>query len=158
MVDVSLTKKNNSEEEYFKNTSDFPVKRVSDVEINNNKLSLDYYNYNMIPFTCKVYYSKKDFEILGPLGKGSFAKVVKARNIKNDEIKAIKIINRSFIEKEKKLHEIYVENEVLFRLTHKNIVQLEGVFEENGKIYLVLDYYPNGDFYDFLKNNGNIKD
>ena len=33
------------------------------------------------------------------------------------------------------------------------IIKIEGIFEENGKIFIVLEYLSNGDFYEFLKLN-----
>ena len=30
-----------------------------------------------------------------------------------------------------------------------------GIFEDHDKLYIVLEYCACGDFYDFLKNNGN---
>lgn len=53
--------------------------------------------YKKIPFPTKNSFKKEDFEILGILGRGSYAKVVKAKLIKNNMIVAIKIINRPFI-------------------------------------------------------------
>ena len=52
-----------------------------------------------IPFPTESVYKKSDFEILGLLGRGAYAKVVKAKLIKNNAIHAIKIIDKSFIEK-----------------------------------------------------------
>ena len=52
-----------------------------------------------IPFRTESEYKKSDFEILGLLGRGAYAKVVKAKLIKNDVIHAIKIIDKSFITK-----------------------------------------------------------
>ena len=49
------------------------------------------------PFPSQNIYKKEDFEIFGLLGRGSYAKVVKAKFIKNNTIYAIKIINKPFI-------------------------------------------------------------
>ena len=54
---------------------------------------------------------------------------------------------------ENKLYQIYLENEVLLRVSNSNIVKIFGIFEETEKIYIVLEYCENGDFYEFLKNN-----
>lgn len=50
-----------------------------------------------IPFPTKNYFKKEDFEFLNLLGRGSFAKVLRAKFIKNNMIVAIKIINKPFI-------------------------------------------------------------
>jgi serine/threonine protein kinase len=39
------------------------------------------------------------------------------------------------------------------RLNYHNIIKIEGVFEDNYKIYLVMDYMPNGDLFELIKHN-----
>ena len=58
-------------------------------------------NTNQILFSTKNNFKKDDFEIFAIIGRGAYAKVVKARIIKNKQIVAIKIINKSFIIKVK---------------------------------------------------------
>jgi serine/threonine protein kinase len=41
------------------------------------------------------------------------------------------------------------------QISHTNVIKIFGIFEENEKIYIVLEYCENGDFYEFLKNNSN---
>ena len=42
------------------------------------------------------------------------------------------------------------------QILHTNIIKIFGIFEENDKIYIVLEYCENGDFYEFLRNNSII--
>lgn len=49
---------------------------------------------------------------------------------------------------------MYLENEILSNLTHDNIIKILGIFEDNQKLYIILEYCACGDFYDFLKDNG----
>jgi hypothetical protein len=90
-----------SEEEYFRDSSvSNMINKRSDEGIDLKQLLInDDNNRITIPFSCKVYYSKSDFEILGVLGKGAYGKVVKARHIKDNKIKAIKIIDSNHIER-----------------------------------------------------------
>lgn len=53
------------------------------------------------------------------------------------------------------MYQIYLENDILNRIDHPNIIKMYGVFEDSDKLYMVLEYIENGDFYDFLKKNGN---
>jgi len=46
-----------------------------------------------------------------------------------------------------------LENEILTNLNHDNIIKIFGIFEDNMKLYIVLEYCACGDFYDFLKMN-----
>lgn len=52
-----------------------------------------------IPFPTKNIFKKDDFEFIGNIGRGSYAKVVKAKLIRDNTIYAVKIINRPFVEK-----------------------------------------------------------
>ena len=56
-----------------------------------------------IPFSSPKSFTKTDFEVIELLGKGAYAKVVKALHIQTKEVKAIKIIDRCFIERVKYL-------------------------------------------------------
>jgi len=98
-------------------------------------------------------YSKTDFEIIGFLGKGSFAQVLKARHNKLNEIIALKVVERSFLEKEYKFYQVFLEHEVLRMLDHPNVIKIKGIFEEHDKIYTVLEYCSAGDFREFIMNN-----
>ena len=104
-------------------------------------------------FIVKNDFSKIDFEILGFLGKGNFANVLKARLISKNKIYALKVVDKSHLEKEDKLYQVFVENEVLRIFDHPNIIKIYGIFEENDKIYTVLEYCSAGDFYEFIVNN-----
>ena len=56
------------------------------------------YEKTNIPFRTRNQFRKSDFEILGLLGRGTTAKVVKAMLLSNNSIYAIKIIRKQFIE------------------------------------------------------------
>ena len=107
-------------------------------------------------FTLKNDFSKNDFEVNGYIGKGSFAQVLKARHIANSTIHALKVVDKPLLVKEGKLHQVFIENEVLRMLDHQNIIKLSGIFEENDKIYSVLEYCSAGDFNEFITNNCKI--
>ncbi len=144
----------NSDEDYFRNSSIVPEVNIEDYEGKCFKANSP---IPVVPFSNPhVVYHKSDFKVLSLLGKGAYAKVVMARYNETKEIKAIKIVDRSFIEKENKLYQIYLEKEVLRRLNHPNVIKIDGIFEEGDRIYIVLEYLSGGDFYEFLKNNSTL--
>jgi 3-phosphoinositide dependent protein kinase-1 len=105
--------------------------------------------------------SIQDFEIIKTIGKGSYAKVVLARNIHNNRLFAIKIIDKKFLEKENKEHEVHIEKYILSKFIHKedsrNIIKIYSTFQDGLKLYFVLEFCPKGDFSDFIKlNKGNV--
>ena len=88
------------------------------------------------------------------IGRGSFASVYKANDIENDIIYAVKKIS---LQKDNKK---ILENELslLRTLHHINIINIHDIIQDkNNIIYLVLDYYKNGDLSHFL-NGKSLKE
>ena len=124
--------------------------------LNSEKLQKDF----ILPkLKTKKDFKKEDFELISISGKGSYGTVLKVK-LKNEinKIYGIKVMEINTMQKLKKLHHIYLENEILFELNHPNIVKLEGSFKTKHKIYLVLEYLSKGDFSDFIKINYPLKD
>lgn len=69
------------------------AEKISDKLVNKHKLD--------IPFPSHFHFKKDDFEIICTMGRGAYAKVVKAKLIKDNSLYAVKIINKRFIQKVK---------------------------------------------------------
>jgi hypothetical protein len=108
-------------------------------------------------YTSKNQYTRQDFEILCTIGEGAYSKVVKARHNKSQEIYAIKITEKRLMEKEEKMYQIYIENEILNFCNHPNIIEIFGIYEDEDKIYMVIEYCAKGDLSDFVVANCKIK-
>ena len=96
---------------------------------------------------------KSNYTKLCKLGNGSFGKVYKAKEIKTDKIIAVKQIPIQNMEKNYKL--ILKEINVLKNLSHPNIVKYYKFYEENDKIYIIMEYLEGGSLKDFIKNQKN---
>ena len=97
-----------------------------------------------------------DFEILQPLGKGGFAKVIKVCSLINHRIYAMKIIdlnnNDKFTTNLLDMEKYYNnEIELITKLNHQNIVKYYKSFTENNKIYIIMEYFDNGDLDNYIK-------
>lgn len=129
----------------------------SDTHLYNDKNKNQLIEIPLSKLRTKQHYDKSHFEIISLLNKGCHASILKAKYIKNEmkiQIKALKVIVEISMDNQlDMLHKIYVENEILLKLKHPNIIQLEGAFEEKDKIFLVMEYFPKGNFADFLKIN-----
>lgn len=101
----------------------------------------------------KEKYSLKDFKIIEEIGYGAYAKVFKAELISTETIYALKAIDKKLILKEGKLHHVYIELNLCKEFDSPYIGKIHDMFEENGKLILVMDYYENGDLFDFIKLN-----
>lgn len=82
-----------------------------------------------------------DFEIVSCIGIGAFGRVVLCRHTRLNLPFALKQIARVRRAKRSRKDEI----EIMQQLRHPAIAHIEGRFECNGKMYLVLPYYQGGD-------------
>ena len=87
------------------------------------------------------------YEVGRLLGCGAFAKVYFAKNIKNGQIVAIKIINKKKIVGTNLMSNIKREITVLGRLRHPNIVCLYEVLACKTKIYFVIEFAKGGELF-----------
>ena len=91
-----------------------------------------------------------DFVIRKKIGEGTFSTVNLAIKRQTCEKEAIKIMEKSkLIHKEYKIR-LDREIEVLKKLRHPNIVHLYSVIETKDKIYLIMQYIPRKDIFDYI--------
>ena len=85
-----------------------------------------------------------DFKILKLLGKGALGKVYKVRSIKDNQIYAMKVFDKEIETIKKNLN---------IKLSHPNIVKIYNHFEDNKKVYVIMEYISNGNLRDFITLN-----
>jgi serine/threonine-protein kinase ULK2 len=78
------------------------------------------------------------------IGKGAFSRVYKGFNIENDQIIAIKVIDKIQLKKEL-IKRLYDEVNLLLYLEHENIVKYIDFLEDDDNFFLVLEYCAGGD-------------
>ncbi|KAH7849680.1 hypothetical protein Vadar_021361 [Vaccinium darrowii] len=103
-------------------------------------------------------WSIQDFEIGKPLGKGKFGRVYLARELKNKFIVALKVIFKEQIEKYKLYHQLKREMEIQTGLRHPNVLRLYGWFQDDDRIYLILEYAHGGELYRQLRKTGHLSE
>ena len=99
---------------------------------------------------------KSDFEFLQLLSEGAFGKVFKVSSLINNKIYAMKILDLKEHENDhmdKKEKEEYFTNEIelLKKLNHPNIVKYYKSFKEDDSLYIIMEYFDNGDLSDYIK-------
>ncbi|KAL9645685.1 hypothetical protein ABK040_003418 [Willaertia magna] len=127
----------------------------------NNKLNnqQQYSNINQTKTENEVIYPDKpksewsldDFEIGRPLGTGKFGRVYLAREKKTKYIVALKLLDKKQLEKEKVAHQLRREIEIQSHLRHKHILRLFGYFHDKNNVYLIIEYAPRGEMYNYLQ-------
>lgn len=93
--------------------------------------------------------------MLSVLGRGAFGKVMHARLKKTQEQFAVKILRKQEIINKKQVDHTNTEREMLAAMQHPFLMGLRYAFQNNTKLYFVLDYYPGGElFYHLQKTKG----
>ena len=105
-------------------------------------------------------FTKDDFEVITLSGRGAYGTVLQVhlKNDPNKKIYAIKKLDIHSLYSVNRLYQAYLEYQILNELNSPFIVKTQGAFEEDGKIHIVMDYLPNGDFSHFIKTNYPLMD
>lgn len=90
------------------------------------------------------------FKFLDKIGEGGFAKVRSAKHKISGEKVAIKIMEKAALMKTNDLPRVKTEINALKKLHHQNISQLYFLHENDTHFYLVLEYAPGGELFDYI--------
>ena len=104
----------------------------------------------------------ENFEILMSLGKGSFGSVFKVRSKLNNKIYVMKVIDLNLIQEKdpsgNSLRRTLNESNFLLSLSFPHIIKYYQNFQENGFLYIILEYVPNGDLQKLIKMKSILKE
>jgi serine/threonine protein kinase len=97
------------------------------------------------------------YEVLEILGKGNFGVVNKVKDLKTNEIKALKRVKHSSMREEPKLKEL-IQSEIkimsdMIKLNSKNpnIVKYYDDFEDKNYVNIVMEFCDGGDLRKYLQ-------
>uniref|UniRef100_A0A8C8DWM7 Maternal embryonic leucine zipper kinase n=1 Tax=Oryzias sinensis TaxID=183150 RepID=A0A8C8DWM7_9TELE len=96
----------------------------------------------------KNYLLDKYYEVYETIGSGGFAKVKLGRHILTGEKVAIKIMNKKDLGDD--LPRVKLEIEAMKNLSHQHICRLYHVIETSLQIFMVLEYCPGGELFDYI--------
>lgn len=88
---------------------------------------------------------KEDLELGSLLGQGAFAKVVHARDTRNGDEYALKIVDKKQIAQEKRQKSVVMERKLLSGFNCPGIVRLHLAFHDAVALYFVLEYASGGE-------------
>lgn len=95
-----------------------------------------------------------DFE-LGPiLGTGSFGRVHLATHKATGTVTAIKMLSKSQILKTKQVSHIKAEKHILDTVGYPFLVNMFASFQDDERLYFVLEYVVGGEFFTHLRSKG----
>ena len=97
-----------------------------------------------------------DFMPLMCLGRGSFGEVYLVREIKTDELYAMKVLTKHKIFGNNLVRYAKTERDVLSYTKHPYIVGLHYAFQTETKLFLILEFCPGGDLGHILHKEGRL--
>jgi protein-serine/threonine kinase len=95
-----------------------------------------------------------DFNLLSVIGKGSYGKVMLVKKKDTQELLAIKMLKKDYIERRNQVLHTKTERSVLERVNHPFIVKMKYAFRNTKKLYFVLEFCPGGELFYHLSREG----
>ena len=92
----------------------------------------------------------RHYQLTKKIGEGSYGKIYLSEDLKNNNLVALKIIDKTFLELLGKTEEAFIEQYMLIHLKNNNIINLKSCFQTKQKLVFVLEYFKNGNFQDYL--------
>ncbi|KAL3229796.1 hypothetical protein RNJ44_01932 [Nakaseomyces bracarensis] len=101
----------------------------------------------------------KDFKFGEMVGDGAYSTVMLATARDSGKKYAVKVLNKEYLIKQKKVKYVNIEKNALQRLNNsRGIVKLFFTFQDESSLYFLLEYAPNGDFLSVMKKYGSLSE
>ena len=88
-----------------------------------------------------------DFTLLKMIGKGSYGKVLLVKKNSSGELFAMKMLKKDYIARRNQIGHTRTERSILEKVSHPNIVKMRYAFQNQKKLYFVLEYCPGGELF-----------
>lgn len=103
-------------------------------------------------------WSLDKIDIGRPLGRGKFGAIYLAREIRNNFIFALKVLNKKRLQKYGVAHQLQREIRIQSELRHINVLRLYNWFQDDECVYLMLEYAEGGELYKRLQQRGRFSE
>ena len=97
---------------------------------------------------------KEDYKIISKLGKGAFGNVYEVKNIKTNQIRAMKSIKKS--ENNEENQELLNEIEIMIKLEHPNIIKIYDYYYDKNYYYIIMEYISGGELFEYINKETNL--
>lgn len=92
----------------------------------------------------------EDFEMMRIVGKGTFGKVFQVMHKKTKKVYAMKCIRKDVVLENEQMDSLKLEKEILYSIEHPFIVGMDYVFENNLRIFFLMDFIEGGELFRHL--------
>ncbi|RHZ04509.1 hypothetical protein DYB31_013675 [Aphanomyces astaci] len=98
--------------------------------------------------------SVNDFELVSVIGKGACGTVLLVQKKDSSKLYAMKVLKKDWVMNKDLVTQTMAERRILQEANHPYIVQLRFAFQNNDKLYMVMDYYSGGSLRQVLRRRG----
>eukprot|EP01059_Diplonema_ambulator_P024615 TRINITY_DN407_c0_g1_i14.p1 TRINITY_DN407_c0_g1~~TRINITY_DN407_c0_g1_i14.p1 ORF type:complete len:698 (+),score=319.62 TRINITY_DN407_c0_g1_i14:181-2274(+) len=92
-------------------------------------------------------FKEDDFEMLVLIGKGTFGKVYKVKEIATGKIYAVKVLRKSALKLESQITDLRNEKGILLNISHPFIVKLHATFQSKDRLFLLFSFLSGGELF-----------
>mmetsp|Transcript_83808 Transcript_83808/g.184142 ORF Transcript_83808/g.184142 Transcript_83808/m.184142 type:complete len:367 (+) Transcript_83808:845-1945(+) len=105
-------------------------------------------------------FSFNDFDLKATVGTGTFGRVrvVKIKDDKGGTPLALKIMKKSEVLRLKQVEHIKAETSILSSIEHPFIVNLLANFQDDRRLFLLLEFINGGELFSYLRKEGRLPD
>eukprot|EP01064_Diplonema_japonicum_P028761 TRINITY_DN4497_c1_g1_i1.p1 TRINITY_DN4497_c1_g1~~TRINITY_DN4497_c1_g1_i1.p1 ORF type:complete len:727 (+),score=131.29 TRINITY_DN4497_c1_g1_i1:79-2181(+) len=92
-------------------------------------------------------FCEDDFEMLVLIGKGTFGKVYKVKEVATGKIYAVKVLKKSALKRESQITDLRNEKGILLNISHPFIVKLHATFQSKDRLFLLFTFLSGGELF-----------
>merc|ERR1719440_1843026 len=99
-----------------------------------------------------------DFDLRATVGTGTFGRVrvVKIKGSSDRTPLALKILKKSEVMRLKQVEHVKAERQILSMIEHPFIVNLLATFQDEKRLFMLLEYVPGGELFSYLRTQGRL--
>eukprot|EP00434_Breviolum_minutum_P032221 symbB.v1.2.028498.t1/scaffold3021.1/size65149/6 len=99
-----------------------------------------------------------DFELYDTVGKGTFSRVrvVKIKGSVDRLPMALKILRKGDVIRLKQVEHVKAEKQIMSMIEHPFIVNLLGAFQDEKRLFMLLEYVNGGELFSYLRREGRL--
>lgn len=100
----------------------------------------------------------KDFDLRATVGTGTFGRVrvVKIKGSKDRTPLALKIMKKNEVIRLKQVEHVKAETSILSKIEHPFIVNLLATFQDEKRLFLILEFVNGGELFSHLRTEGRL--